>query len=126
MSAHVVTPVASSLAPLVAWTAIKNQLRRELGEKEWEGWIRHARLMRHSEARGKYCAGLLVCMPRNGSVIFRGMRHQPKMNRLARKLELEISLCVQPNDGQVEQWRVEKDFQVTYLEPAPSELWRQG
>lgn len=124
MSAAYKYPAApQSLAPLEAWQAIKDQLRRKLEKKEWEMWIRHARLTSYSEAKGPYRAAILITMPRKGNVLYGAMRHLNAIRRLAGKKNLDIMLTVEPAAWQVEQWRIQKNFVVTYLEPPPSELW---
>lgn len=117
------TCAANSIEPLYAWLTIRNVLRHELGEREWELWIRHARLTRYSQARGRYRASILICMPRNGRAIFGAQRWLKKMRTLAHKLRYELSVTVQPDEDQVGLARERFGIDWTYLEPAPSELW---
>lgn len=113
-----------SFSPEAAWTAIRIRLHDLLEEREWEMWVRHTRLMRFSPPRGKYRGALLICMPRNGRAIFGAQRYLPKLRSLAHRLNLELSICVELDDWQVERAREKcPEFKVTYLEPAPSELW---
>lgn len=107
------------LSPLDAWTAIKTVLRNKLGEQDWEMWIRHARLMRHSPRKLSWRAALLVSVPRKDRAIIGAMRNTREVKRLARKLNFEIALAIEPADPV-------QAARLTYLEPAPSELWGQG
>jgi hypothetical protein len=79
----------SPIAPLDVWIAIKTVLHRELGEREWEMWIQHARLWR---VMGKNTLGILL--PRNGRVIFGAQRHIRRVRRLAHKMMLGVLLSV--------------------------------
>lgn len=107
-----------------SWQAMKIHLRRALGEKEWDMWIRHARLTRFSEPRGRYRGAILISMPRNGRVIFGAQRHLPRLRKFAGKLNYELCLTVQPDDYQVELVKERYGREWTYLEAAPSEMWK--
>jgi hypothetical protein len=116
-------PLPQGLSPLDAWIAIKSVLRTKLGEDEYDMWIRHARLMRYAPPKLKYRAALLVMMPRKDRAIIGAMRHTNKIKKLGRKLKFEIAIGIQPSDDHAERWRKENGRDLTYLEPAPSELW---
>lgn len=79
-----------SLSPLVVWTAIKNVLRRELGEREWEMWIQHARLWRVMSGN---TMGVLV--PRNGRACFGILRHKKRVRALASRMGFAVVITVQ-------------------------------
>lgn len=82
-------PISTGLAPLDVWTAIKVVLRRELGEREYEMWIQHARLWR---VMGDDTLGVLV--PRNGKASFGVLRHVKRVRRLARKMAYGVIISV--------------------------------
>lgn len=136
------THVCMSIPPLDAWIAIKIHLRRELGEKEWELWIRHARLMRVMGA-ANYRPHLMIALPRNGRCIFGAMRFQNRLRSEARKLRFGLNLAVafdeeerrlalelaatfDPEDKRrlelEEKWGNESNF--SYIEGPCSELWQ--
>lgn len=144
----------SSLPALDAWIAIKTVLLQQLGRREWDLWIRHARLMKASPASGRYAAGMLVAMPRNGKAIFGAMRfylggtsERPragKLKAIAQRLGYDLCLCVAPDaevgklfheavaeldddDPRKRYFLDEADRaaqEERYLEDPPSELWR--
>lgn len=112
----------NKFSPESAWQAIRTHLCDVLGEREWEMWIRHVRLMRMLSGTTMLCA-----MPRNGRAIFGAMRHRPLLRKLAAKLAFGLVMTVEPDDYQIEWWkeRYKYDFhEHGYMEPAPSELWQ--
>lgn len=111
------------LPPLDAWIAIKTVLRNKLGEDAWSMWIMHCRLMRTTSPKRPYKTALLVSIPRNSAAISGAQRNTPKIRKLARKLNYDLSLCVQPIDSNGEKALKERGVHLTYLEPAPSDLW---
>jgi hypothetical protein len=89
-SDHLITrstdvPISTALTPLDVWIAIKVVLRRELGEREWEMWIQHARLWRVMSGDT-----LGVLMPRNGRSIYGVNRHIKRVRRLASKMKFGV------------------------------------
>lgn len=82
----------SSLPPLEIWQAIKIHLRRELGEREWEMWIQHARLWRVMSGDT-----LGVLMPRSGRAIFGVNRHIKRVRNLAAKMMLGVIISPETN-----------------------------
>ena len=80
----------SSIAPLDVWIAIKTVLRRELGEREWEMWIQHARLWRVLSGDT-----LGVLIPRNGKAAFGSLRYIKRVRSLARKMGYGVMFSVQ-------------------------------
>lgn len=131
----------SSISPLDVWTAIKTVLRRELGEREWEMWIQHARLWRVMSGD---TLGVLV--PRNGKASYGILRHIKRVRGLARKMGYAVIVSVQPDmdhfqlrgesidalpDGDprkrplLEKWETEQLWLAhPFLEPPCSESWR--
>jgi hypothetical protein len=81
-----------TIAPLDVWIAIKTVLRRELGEREWEMWIQHARLWRVM-AEGDREQTLGVLMPRNGRAIFGVNRYIKRVRQLAAKMMYGILIA---------------------------------
>jgi len=85
---HAVAALLSSpagIAPLDVWIAIKVVLRRELGEREWEMWIKHARLW-CAQYEGEKDQTLAVLMPRNGRAITGANRYYKRVRQLGAKL----------------------------------------
>jgi len=92
---HAVAALLSSpagVAPLDVWIAIKTVLRRELGEREWEMWIQHARLWR---VMGGDTLGVL--MPRNGRAIFGVNRYIKRVRQLAAKMMFGVIISPETN-----------------------------
>jgi hypothetical protein len=83
-------PISAGIAPLDVWIAIKTVLRRELGEREWEMWIQHARLWRVMSGD---TLGVLV--PRNGKTSFGMLRYMNRVRRLAAKIAYGVMVTVQ-------------------------------
>jgi hypothetical protein len=80
----------TSLSPLDVWTAIKTVLRRQLGEREWEMWIQHARLWRVMSGDT-----LCVLMPRNGRACYGIERHKRRVRALAARMCFGVLVSVE-------------------------------
>jgi|SRR5947209_5556396 len=90
--------------PLDAWKAIKATLRTQLGDREWEMWIRHARLWKVlSESTCDRC--LVIEMPRNGQAIFGANRHLGTMRRLASRMLFGLVVTVEMDEHQLHTYR---------------------
>jgi hypothetical protein len=83
------TMALSSVAPLDVWIAIKTVLRRELGEREWEMWIQHARLWRVDHG----CFAVL--MPRKGKAIYGGLRYYKRVKALSRRMGFDCIMMAE-------------------------------
>jgi hypothetical protein len=143
------TDVPISISPLDVWTAIKTVLRNELGEREWEMWIQHARLWR---LLGKDEGTLGVVMPRNGRCVYGIQRHRKRVRQLAARMcfavvisvEYDIELhqmkreaieaedrgpdfpeCHKHARRLMAKWQEQHDWlSHPFLEPPCSELWK--
>jgi len=140
---HAVAALLSSpagIAPLDVWIAIKVVLRRDLGEREWEMWIQHARLWR---VMGGDTLGVL--MPRKGRACFGVNRYIKRVRKLAarmsygvmvtpeidqetRQLSRESIEAMEEDDPR--KWRLllkweteQKWLSVPFIEPPCSPLW---
>jgi hypothetical protein len=136
-------PISTALAPLDVWTAIKIVLRRELGEREYEMWIQHARLWR---VMGGDTLGVL--MPRNGRAIYGVNRHIKRVRRLAARMMFGVIIspaadmeqfqlrgesidALEEDDPRkpelLEKWETQQAWLAfPFLEPPCSELWKEG
>lgn len=141
------TPHCTSpqFSPLDAWQVIKIHLRDKLGEREWELWIRHARLMKASPPRYQWAAGMFITMPRKGRVIFGALRFYKALKTTAGRLGYDLLLGVAEDleEGRLFQEyvqtlededprkrnlldQVDRNAELnTYIEAPPSELWSE-
>jgi hypothetical protein len=130
----------NSIAPLDVWIAIKTVLRRELGEREWEMWIQHARLWRVMSGDT-----LGVLMPRKGRACFGVNRYIKRVRKIAAKMQYGVMVTPETNwetrqllretiealeddDPRKLQLQLKWDTQqewlkVPFLEPPCSPLW---
>jgi len=142
-------PPITPLSPLDIWTAVKNVLRTELGEREHQMWIQHARLWR---VMSRDTLGVL--MPRNGRACYGILRHLKRVRKLAARMGFAVVISVQ-EDMEYRQMKREAieemdrgpDFPACHkhalrlmaeweeqqawlteplIEPPCSELWKDG
>jgi len=136
----------NSLPPLEIWQAIKIHLRRELGEREWEMWIQHARLWRVMD-EGSSDQTLGVLMPRNGRAIFGVNRYIKRVRQLAGKMAFGVIISPETDMEQfqlrgesidalddedprkaewMEKWEQQQAWLICpFLEPPCSPLWKE-
>jgi len=140
-SYHPITepPICSSITTLDVWIAIKTVLHRELGDREWEMWIQHARLWRIMPD-----ATLGVLVPRSGRCSFGANRYIKRIRGLARKQGFGVMLTVahdmelfqlnreaieamSPSDRRddlMEKWQSQNEWlSEPFIEPPCSPLW---
>jgi len=136
----------TQISALDVWTAIKTVLRRELGEREWEMWIQHARLWRVM-GEGTPSQTLGVLMPRNGRACFGVNRHVKRVRQLAgrmmfgvlisqatdteqRVLQREAYEALVDDDPRkeelLEKWETQNEWlSEPFLEQPCSPLWKE-
>jgi hypothetical protein len=90
----------AALNSMPAWLALKEQLRTELSDQEWQLWVRPMYLLKAMSLRDNK-KHLLAAVPPNGRIQQAALDRLPMMRSLLAPAGLNISLTPYPNEWQI-------------------------